>query len=50
MEEKRGHQFSFRTRESYTAAVAADYVRISLRASEKDIERDVREICAFADS
>ncbi len=30
-------------------AVAENYVRISLAASEEDIERGVREICAFAD-
>jgi len=28
---------------------AENYVRISLAASEEDIERGVREICAFAD-
>jgi aspartate aminotransferase len=31
-------------------SIAGDYVRISLGASEKDIERGVREICEFADS
>ncbi len=30
-------------------AVAENYVRISLAASEEEIERGVREICAFAD-
>src|SRR5713226_858457 len=30
-------------------SVAENYVRISLAASEEDIERGVREICAFAD-
>ena len=49
MEEKHGYLFTFRSHECYTAAVAADYVRISLGASEKDIERGVCEICAVAD-
>ena len=31
-------------------SVAENYVRISLAASEEEIERGVREICAFADS
>src|SRR5215469_16961610 len=30
-------------------SVAEHYVRISLAASEEEIERGVREICAFAD-
>jgi aspartate aminotransferase/aminotransferase len=30
-------------------AIAADYIRISLAASEEEIERGVREICLFAD-
>ncbi|HKF38752.1 MAG TPA: hypothetical protein VKB35_17795 [Ktedonobacteraceae bacterium] len=30
-------------------SVAENYVRISLAASEEEIERGVREICAFAD-
>ncbi|HKV02675.1 MAG TPA: pyridoxal phosphate-dependent aminotransferase, partial [Ktedonobacteraceae bacterium] len=30
-------------------SVAENYVRVSLAASEEDIERGVREICAFAD-
>jgi aspartate aminotransferase len=30
-------------------SVAQQYVRISLAASEAEIERGVREICAFAD-
>ena len=28
---------------------AANYVRISLAASEEEIERGIRELCAFAD-
>jgi aspartate/methionine/tyrosine aminotransferase len=57
MGEKRGHQFPFRSHESSIVAVsfnnfgsvAENYVRISLGAPEKEIERGVREICLFAD-
>jgi aspartate aminotransferase/aminotransferase len=31
-------------------AVAENYVRVSLAASDDEIERGVREICAFAES
>jgi aspartate aminotransferase/aminotransferase len=30
-------------------SVSAEYIRISLAASEDEIERGVREICQFAD-
>ncbi len=33
----------------HCSSEAENYVRISLAASQEDIERGVREICAFAD-
>ncbi len=55
---RRGRQFALDLLRERNVAVAAgnnfgsvaeNYVRISLAASEEDIERGVREICAFAD-
>jgi aspartate/methionine/tyrosine aminotransferase len=57
-EPRRGRQFALDllhernvavTAGSGFGEVAAEYVRISLAASEEEIERGVREICEFAD-
>ena len=56
---RRGRQFALDLLRERNVAVAAgnnfgtvaeNYVRISLAASEEEIERGIREICAFADS
>ena len=55
---RRGRQFALDLLRERNVAVAAgnnfgaeaeNYVRISLTASEEEIEHGVREICAFAD-
>ena len=57
--ERRGRQFALdllRERNIAVApgstfgSVAENYVRVSLAASDDEIERGVREMCAFADS